>query len=68
VGAFHGKVQTNKYSNLTNLFNHRYNDGFNRYYSGIFETSTQARNYLKLLKQKGFEGAFVVGLNGSERK
>ena len=68
VGAFHGKVQTHKYSNLSNLFNHRYNDGFNRYYAGIFKTSTQARNHMKLLKQNGFEGAFVVGLNGNERK
>jgi len=68
VGAFHGNVQTNKYSKLTNLFNHRYNDGFNRYYAGIFETSTQARNHMKLLKKKGFDGVFVVGLNGSERK
>ena len=67
IGAFHGKVQTNKFIKLTNLFNHRYDDGFNRYYAGIFETSIEARNYMKLLRTKGFEGAFVVGLNGKER-
>ena len=67
IGAFQGKVQTNKYSKLNNLFNHRYSDGFNRYYSGIFETSTKARVYLKTLKKAGFEGAFVIGLEGSER-
>ncbi|VAV83909.1 Outer membrane lipoprotein omp16 precursor, partial [hydrothermal vent metagenome] len=67
IGAFQGKVQTNKYSKLTNLFNHKYTDGFNRYYSGIFENSTQARNYLKQLKKEGFEGAFVVGLQGNNR-
>ncbi|MCF6224018.1 MAG: OmpA family protein [Flavobacteriaceae bacterium] len=67
IGAFQGKVQTNKYSKLTNLFNHRYSDGFNRYYSGIFETSTKASVYLKTLKKAGFEGAFVIGLEGSER-
>ena len=67
IGAFHGKVQTNEYSKLTNLFNHQYNDGFNRYYAGIFETSTEARNYMKLLRGKGFKGAFVVGLKGKDR-
>jgi len=60
-------VQTNKFSKLTNLFNHQYNDGLNRYFAGIFETSTEARNYMKLLRKKGFEGAFVIGLKGNER-
>lgn len=67
IGAFKGKVQTNKYSKLNNLFNHRYSDGLNRYYSGIFETSTEAKFYLKSLKKEGFEGAFVIGLEGSKR-
>ncbi len=67
VGAFQGKVQTNKYSKLTNLFNHRYDDGFNRYYAGMFETSVEARNYLKLLRKQGFKDAFIVGLKGNER-
>jgi outer membrane protein OmpA-like peptidoglycan-associated protein len=67
VGAFHGKVQTNKFTKLTNLFNHKYDDGFNRYYVGIFETSYEARKYMKLMRTKGFEGAFVVGLNGKKR-
>jgi hypothetical protein len=67
IGAFHGKVQTAKYSKLTNLFHHQYNDGFSRYYAGIFETSSEARNYMKLMKKKGFNDAFVVGLNGKDR-
>lgn len=67
IGAFKGSVQTNKFSKLTNLFNHQYNDGLNRYFAGIFETSTEARNYMKLLRKKGFEGAFVIGLKGNER-
>jgi outer membrane protein OmpA-like peptidoglycan-associated protein len=67
IGAFHKNVQTDKFSKLTNLFNHRYDDGFNRYYAGIFETSNEARSYLKQLRKRGFEGAFVVGLNGKER-
>ena len=67
VGAFKGKVQTNKYSKLTNLFNHRYDDGLNRYYSGIFQTSTEARNHMKLMRKNGYVGAFVVGLKGENR-
>lgn len=67
IGAFKGKVQSNKYSKLTDLFNHRYDDGLNRYYSGIFETSTEARNHMKLMRKNGYVGAFVVGLKGEDR-
>lgn len=67
IGAFKGKVQTDKYSKLTNLFNHRYDDGLNRYYSGIFENSTQARDHMKLMRKNGYTGAFVVGLKGENR-
>ena len=67
IGAFKGQVQTNKYSKLTDLFNHRYDDGLNRYYSGIFETSIEARNHMKLMRKNGYVGAFVVGLKGEDR-
>ncbi|MGI9530315.1 OmpA family protein [Lutimonas sp.] len=67
VGAFKGKVQTDKYSKLTDLFNHRYDDGLNRYYSGIFETSAEARNHMKSMRKNGYSGAFVVGLKGEAR-
>ncbi len=67
IGAFKGKVQTNKYSKLTNLFNHKYDDGLNRYYSGIFETSSEARNHMRLMRKNGYAGAFVVGLKGENR-
>jgi len=67
VGAFKGKVQTGKYSKLSDLFNHRYDDGLNRYYSGIFQTSTEARNHMKLMRKNGYVGAFVVGLKGEDR-
>ncbi|MDN3642021.1 OmpA family protein [Lutimonas halocynthiae] len=67
IGAFKGQVQTDKYSKLTDLFNHRYDDGLNRYYSGIFETSTEARNHMKRMRKNGYVGAFVVGLKGENR-
>jgi outer membrane protein OmpA-like peptidoglycan-associated protein len=67
VGAFKGKVQTDKYSKLTDLFNYRYNDGLNRYYAGIFETSSEARSYMNKMRKQGFKDAFVVGLKGESR-
>jgi len=67
VGAFRGNVQSNKYDKLTNLFNHRYKDGLNRYFSGKFKTPDEARNHAKLLKEKGFEGVFIVGLKNDGR-
>ena len=67
IGAFRDNVQSRKYDKLTNLFNHRYDDGFNRYFAGKFKTSSEARRYMRLLKKRGFEGAFVIGLKGSDR-
>ncbi|MEN8126068.1 MAG: OmpA family protein, partial [Bacteroidota bacterium] len=67
IGAYRKNVQSNKYDKLTNLFNHRYNDGLNRYFAGKFKTSDEARSYAKLLKKRGFEGAFLVGLKGNNR-
>jgi hypothetical protein len=49
------------------MFNHLYNDGFNRYYSGVFESYAEAVNYLKLMKKDGYDDAFVVGLKGEKR-
>jgi hypothetical protein len=67
IGAFLQNAQTNKYVNLTSLFNHLYDDGFNRYYSGVFESYAEAVNYLKLMKRDGYVDAFVVGLKGEKR-
>lgn len=67
IGAFKGKVQTDKYSMLTDLFNYRYNDGLNRYYAGMFETSSEARSYMNKMRKQGFKDAFVVGLKGESR-
>ncbi len=68
VGAFKGKIQTDKYSKLKTLFNHRYDDGLNRYYSGTFESAEAARAHLKEMRAKGFTDAFVVKLEGEQRR
>ena len=67
VGAFRGKIQSEKYKKLTNLFNHRYDDGFDRYFTGKFKNSYKAKKYMNALRKKGFNGAFVVGLKGTNR-
>ena len=68
VGAFKGKVQTDKYSQLKTLFNHRYDDGLNRYYSGIFKSASAARAHLEEMRAEGFTDAFVVELKGENRR
>jgi len=68
VGAFKGKIQTDKYSKLKTLFNHRYDDGLNRYYSGTFESAEAARAHLKEMRAQGFTDAFVVKLEGEQRR
>ena len=67
IGAFLGNAQIDKYVNLNSLFDHLYDDGFTRYYSGIFESYAEAANYLQQIKKSGYNDAFVVGLDGEKR-
>jgi len=67
VGAYRDNVKAHSYTHLTNVFNHKYDDGYNRYFSGVFESSLEARKYLELVKTKGHTDAFIVGLNGENR-
>jgi len=67
IGAFKGNAQTDKFFKLSSLYNHLYNDGFNRYFSGVFESRLEALNYMKLLKKDGYTDAYVVGLKGTQR-
>ncbi|MDZ7612700.1 MAG: SPOR domain-containing protein [Flavobacteriaceae bacterium] len=67
IGAFKGSAQTEKFTKVNDLFNHFYYDGLNRYYSGIFESATEAENHLRLMKEEGYQDAFIVGLKGEKR-
>ena len=67
IGAFNGNAETDKYIELSSLFNYQYDDGLNRYYSGVFGSRKEAMNYLNLLKMNGFKDAFVIGLKGEKR-
>jgi len=67
IGAFQENVKTGTYTDSAGLFNHRYEDGFNRFYSGVFESNKEANAHLKKMKKDGYNDAFVIGLKGSER-
>ena len=67
IGAFLQNVKTNTYSDSSVLFNLRYDDGFNRFYSGVFDSNEEALDHLEKIKKDGHADAFVVGLKGKER-
>lgn len=67
IGAFQENVKTGTYTDSAGLFNHRYEDGFNRFYSGVFKSQKEALSHLKKMKKDGYQDAFVLGLKGNER-
>jgi len=67
IGAFLQNVKTGNYNKSSGLFNHRYDDGYNRFYSGVFESYEKAQNHMKQMKKDGYGDAFVIGLEGEKR-
>lgn len=67
IGAFLQNVDTSDYKNSSVLFNHRYEDGYNRFYSGVFESLKAAQAHLDQMKKEGYDDAFVIGLTGEKR-
>jgi len=67
IGAFLENVKTDTYKDSSGLFNHRYDDGFNRFYSGVFNSNEEALAHLEQMKNDGYKDAFVLGLKGSDR-
>lgn len=66
IGAF-GKNSNVEFDNVENVFSHVYSDGYKRYFSSVFSTRKEADAYKMELRNKGVEGAFVVGLRGKSR-
>ncbi len=66
VGAF--KLQKNPkkgyYDGVENLFSKRYDDNFNRFFSGLFKGIGDAITYCDELRARGYQDAFVLGLDG----
>ncbi len=67
IGAFMGKVKTNTHKDSSGLFNHLYDDGYNRFYSGVFKTNKEALVHLEQMIKDGHKDAFVLGLDGKKR-
>ena len=66
VGAF--KLQKNPkkgyYDDVENLFSKRYDDNFNRFFSGLYKGIGDAITYCDELRARGYKDAFVLGLDG----
>lgn len=65
IGAF--GVMSNVQYDLPDVFSHAYEDGYKRYFSGIFKSREEADKHKVFVRKNGAEGAFVVGLQGEER-
>jgi hypothetical protein len=66
VGAFKLKKNPKKgyYDGVENLFSKRYDDNFNRFFSGLFRSIGDAISYCDELRSRGYQDAFVLGLDG----
>lgn len=66
VGAF--KLAKNPkegyYDGVENLFSKKYDDNFNRFFSGLFKSIGDAVTYCDELRVRGYQDAFVLGLDG----
>ena len=67
IGAFLDRVNQDVYRDVSGLFSHAYDDGYNRFYSGIFDSEEEARAHLEQMQQDGFSDAFVLSLKGNKR-
>ena len=67
IGAFLENVKTGTYGDSSGLFNHRYDDGYNRFYSGVFSSLEEALAHLEQMKKDGYKDAFVLGLKAETR-
>ena len=67
IGAFKKDVKKGRYKDSSGLYHHQYEDGYNRFYSGVFESEKEAQAHLEQMQKEGFNDAFVLGLNGKKR-
>ncbi|MFD1314775.1 SPOR domain-containing protein [Namhaeicola litoreus] len=64
IGAFQENAKTEQFNGINNFFNHLYTDGFNRFFSGVFQNYSEALEHMRTLNQLGYNDAFIVGLQG----
>ncbi len=66
VGAFRVPNNPKKghYDGIQNLFSNKYDDKFNRFFSGLFNSIDEAVQYRNQLRGRGYTDAFLLGLDG----
>ena len=66
VGAFRVPNNPKKghYDGVKDLFSHKYDDRLNRFFSGLFNSMDSAIHYCQELRDRGYQDAFVLGLDG----
>ncbi len=66
VGAFRVPNNPKKghYDGVQNLFSKKYDDRFNRFFSGLFNGINEAVQYRDELRARGYTDSFVLGLDG----
>lgn len=62
VGAFYGEPDIGILKEANDLYSYEYDDGFIRFYSGIFTTKQEAEARKKQLRIQGFNKPFVRAL------
>ena len=67
IRTFLENVATDTYEDSLGLLNHLYDDGYNRFYSGVFNSNEETLAHLEQMKKDGYKDAFVLGLEGNER-
>jgi hypothetical protein len=66
VGAFKSPKNPKKghYEGVEHLFSKKYDDKFNRFFSGLFKSIGEAITHCDELRAKGYQDSFVLGLDG----
>ena len=64
IGAFITNPKTDYFVNVKELFSSDYDDGFTRFFSGLFNSVDEAVKYRDELRNMGYYDSFVLGLDG----
>lgn len=64
VGAFMTNPRNGHFDGVKEMFSNTYDDGFTRFFSGLFNSIEEAVQYRNELRDRGYPDAFVLGLDG----
>ena len=64
VGAYQTRPKKGHFEGIKELFSNNYDDGFTRFFSKLFNSVDEAVIYRDELRDRGYNDAFVLGLDG----